>query len=95
MARLSTSLSSRVSSAAMVFASADREGEGEKEKSNRNCSGVSYQTSQQFEFVLVGAGHLDSNHGESRPNFRGDALGGDQGCIVCHMMLSHQPSEFW
>ena len=41
------------------------------------------------------AGHLDSNHGESIPNFRGDALGGDQGCIVCHMMLSHQPSEFW
>jgi hypothetical protein len=34
LARLSISLSSRVSSAAMTFASADREGEGEKEDSN-------------------------------------------------------------
>ena len=54
-----------------------------KEKSYRNCGGVSYQTSQQFEFALVGAGHLDSNYGESIPSCRGDALGGDQGCIVC------------
>ena len=49
----------------MVFASADREGEGKKEKCNCNCGGVSYQTSQQFEFTFVGAGHLDSNHSES------------------------------
>jgi hypothetical protein len=49
----------------MVFASADREGEGKKEKSNRNCGGDPYQTSQQFEFALVGAGNLDSNLGKS------------------------------
>ena len=59
-----------------------------KEKSYRN-SGVSYQTSQQFEFALVGAGHLDSNYGESIPSYRGDALGGDQGCIVCQNALPH------
>ena len=67
----------------MVSASGDREGEGEKREVNRNCGGVSYQTSQQFEFALVGAVHLDSNYGESIPSCRGDALGGDQGCIVC------------
>lgn len=58
----------------MVFASADREGEGKKEKCNCNCGGVYYQTSQQFEFALVGAGHLDSNHGESSICSRFSAL---------------------
>ena len=58
----------------MVFASADREGEGKKERCNCNCGGVSYQTSQQFEFALVGAGHLDSNHGESSICSRFSAL---------------------